>query len=158
MSRSTGSQLCYLFAVTWSAFTSLLLLIISVQVLQNPVFPLGLGAIHTVGKTGLLLTLLPAAVGLLAVLLSSRRVRSGLWLLGFYSVFWAGILLAAFPSIWNAKSSFCFRTVCITSPWLGRLLLFVLTMPFVLVALWTYRELRGEQTLVTASAPRRFIQ
>lgn len=139
------SKVYFYLAVTWAAFTSLVLLIISVQVFHDPVFPISIGAIHTVGRSGLLVTLVPGAVGLVAVALILARVRFGLRLLGMYALFWAGVLLAAFPSIWNAKSSFCFRTVCITSPWLGRFLLFALTLPFVLVVLWAYRELRIER-------------
>ncbi len=150
MPKSIGSQMCRLIALTWAAVTSILLLVIAVQVFQNPAFPLGLGAIHTVGRTGLLLTLLPGSVGLLALVLISANLRSGLWLLSTYSVFWTGVLIAAFPSIWNAKSSFCFRTVCITSPWLGRLLLFALTMPFVLLLLWTRRQWRKKAMPLSA--------
>lgn len=150
MSASIGSQVCRVLAMVWLALTSLALLVISVEVFQNPAFPMGFGAIHTVGRTGLVLTLLPGAIGLLALVLTAARVRAGLWLLCAYCLFWAGVLLAAFPSIWHAKSSFCFRTVCVTSPWLGRLLLFVLTMPFVLVAWWAYRELRSDRSLALA--------
>jgi hypothetical protein len=52
------------------------------------------------------------------------------------------VLAAGLPSIWNVKTSFCTRTICITTPWIGRLLLFALATCFFLVALWSYRNTR----------------
>jgi hypothetical protein len=143
MARTNGSYVCRGLAMLWSAFTIVYLLVISGLILRDPKFPLNLGSINTTGRVGLWLTLPPGLVGFVAVLLASRRARAGAWLLGIYSVFWAGVLVSGLPVIWNARTSFCTRTLCITTPWIARLLVLALATPFLLVAVWTHREVRN---------------
>jgi hypothetical protein len=135
-----GSRLCRWLTLSWSMLTIVYLLAISVLVLRDGAFPLNFGSIHTTGRTGLWLTLLPSLAGCVALLLALRRVRAGAWLLSIYSLLWTGVLVSGLPAVWNARTSFCTRAFCITTPWIGRLLLLALAMPFLLVALWTSRE------------------
>ncbi|MEJ2009604.1 MAG: hypothetical protein P8Z30_15855 [Acidobacteriota bacterium] len=95
---------------------------------------------RTVGRTGLWVTLLPGLGGLVGLFLLLRRARPGAWLLGAYSLFWIALLISGLPAVWNAHHSFCFRTLCITTPWVGRLLLLALAAAFVMAGLWACRE------------------
>jgi hypothetical protein len=134
----------------WSAFTAIYLLVISVLILRDDRFALNLGMVRTTGRAGLWVTLLPGVVGLLALLLVTRRTRAGAFLLGLYSMFWAVVLGLALPSIWNAQSSFCIKSFCIRTPWMGRLLLFALATPFLLTAVWARVEAaRGRHRLAS---------
>lgn len=135
--HSIGSRVRRWLALGWSSFTIVLLLRISVLILGDSKFPLNVGIIKTTGRAGLWATLLPSLIGLAAVALVLWHSRLGLRLLGIYSLFWTAIVVSALPAVWNAKRSFCIRTFCITTPWLGRLLVFALAMPFLLVAFWT---------------------
>jgi hypothetical protein len=154
MPRPARSIRPHVLALSWSALTIVYWLVIAGLILSHAHFPLNLGSVYTIGRAGLWVTLLPGLIGLAGLLLLLRRARAGFALLGLYSLFWAGVVLAGLPSIWNARSSFCTETVCITTPWIGRLLLLALATPFLLVALWTRRGLaRGQRTLV-AAGPR----
>lgn len=129
-------------ALIWSATTILYLLVLSVVIVHDASFRLDIGVIKMTGRSALWPVLLPAVIGLAGLILLLWQVRWGAWLLGAYSSFWAGTLIAGLPAIWNAKTSFCTRTICITTPWLGRLLLFALAACFFLVALWIYLTAR----------------
>jgi len=140
MTRSVGYYLSRSLALLWSAFTSLYLLVLSALILRDAGFSLKLGSINTTGHAGLWVTLLPGMLGLAGVLMVLARARAGAWLLGIYSLFRTGVLLAAMPAVWRARSSFCTRYFCITTPWLARLLPLALATPFLLIALWAFRE------------------
>jgi hypothetical protein len=124
----------------WSAFTTLCLLTISVLIFRDARFPLNLGMIRTTGRTGLWVTLLPGLIGLIALLLVVLHARAGAFLLGLYSLFWIVVFGLALPAVWNARSSFCTQTMCIRTPWLGRLLVLALASPFVVEVLWARSE------------------
>ncbi len=85
-------------------------------------------------------TVLPALIGLGAVVLVLWHSRLGSRLLGIYSLFWTVVVASALPAVWNAKRAFCIRTFCVTTPWLSRLLVFALATPFLLVDPWARRE------------------
>lgn len=136
MARPIGSQVIRWSALSWLACTVVYLLVLSVLVVDQPRFPLNLGLIRTVGRAGLWITLAPAFAGALAFILVLLRRRIGAVVLGLYCWFWAGVLACGLPVIWNARESFCTRTLCIRTPWIGRLLLLGLMTPFVMVALW----------------------
>ncbi len=140
MHRTVEVRLCRGLALFWAGFTIVYLLFISVLILQDAAFSLKLGSIHTIGRAGLWVTLLPALLGLIALVLVWKHVRTGAWLLGVYALFWAGLMLSGLPGVWNARTSFCTRSFCITTPWIGRLLLLALATSFLLVVVWTYRE------------------
>lgn len=127
-------------ALGWSWLSVIYLLVISALIVQDAAFSLKLGEISTVGRPGLWITLLPGLIGMTALLLVSVRIGSGGWLLSLYSFFWTAVLVAGLPSIWNAQTSFCTRTLCIRTPWIGRSLLLALAGAFVLVAIWSWRE------------------
>jgi len=99
------------------------------------------------GRASLWPILVPAVIGLIGLVLVLTHVRWGVWLLGAYSLFWAGVLAAGLPAIWNAKTSFCTRTICITTHWFGRLLLFALAACFSLLARWAYLNARLQPTI-----------
>lgn len=125
----------------WTLASLMWLFVIAVLIFRQPNFPLNIGMIRTAGRAGLWITLLPALWGLVAVCLLFIRRKLGAKLLAIYSAFWVGILLSALPAVWNARRSFCIHdTFCITTPWLGRLTVFALAVPFLLVALWSLRE------------------
>lgn len=142
MSGRFGFHLCRGLALIWSLATLAYLAVVSVAIIRNATFILNIGVIKMTGRSALWPILGPAVIGLIGLTLVLSHLRWGGWLLGAYSLFWAGVLAAGLPSIWNAKTSFCMRTICITTPWIGRLLLFALTTGFLLVALWTYLNAR----------------
>lgn len=127
----------------WTAGTATLLLVIAVGILTQPRFPLGLGPIRTTGLAGLWVTLVPAAVGLVGVVLIRGHGRFGPVLVLLYSAFWSVAVASALPSVWNAKKSFCLNGpgFCITSPWIGRVVALGILTPFVLVGGWAWRRL-----------------
>lgn len=140
MARSIQSRIERWSALAWLAGSSIYLLVLSVAISGNAHFPLNLGAIKTTGETGLWLTLAPAVAGFLALCLVLFRIRAGALVLGIYCAFWTAILACVLPFVWNARESFCTPTMCIRTPWIGRLLVFGLMTPFAIVALWARRE------------------
>ena len=76
--------------------------------------------------------------------LEERKV--GAALVAAYSSFWCLTVLSGLPYVWNAKRSFCIRTLCITTPWLGRLMVLTLATPFLLAAVWAGRRVSRFQT------------
>jgi hypothetical protein len=142
MSGGFGSLASRCLAVIWSATTIVYSAVVSAVIIGDANFRLNIGVITMTGRASLWPILVPAVIGLIGLLLVLRRVRWGGWLLGAYSLFWAGVLAAGLPGIWNAKTSFCTRTICITTPWIGRLLLFALPACFLLLARWAYLNAR----------------
>jgi hypothetical protein len=140
MARSVRSEIGRWSALLWLAVSTIYLLVLSVMILGNSQFPLNLGAIRTTGRTGLWVTLAPAIVGCLAFFLVLFRSRAGAILLGAYCGLWLAVLACGLPWVWNARESFCTRTVCITTPWIGRLLVFALMTPFAIIAYWARHE------------------
>lgn len=129
-------------ALIWSATTIMYLIVLSSLIIRDASFLLNIGVIKMTGRAALWPILFPAVLGLVGLVLVLCHVRWGGWLLGAYSFFWGGVLAAGLPAIWNAKTSFCTRTMCITTPWLGRLLLTSVATCFFLVAMWTYLDAR----------------
>lgn len=142
MDHSLGWRVRRALALLWSWVTIGFLLFVSFLIVRDPGFPLNLGVISTTGGAGLWATLLPGLVGLVAVVLVLWHSTLGARMLGLYSLFWAGIFASALPTVWNAKRTFCTRTLCITTPWISRLLVLALATPFLLVAIWTRRHAR----------------
>jgi hypothetical protein len=133
--------------VSWSLLTAILLLVIAIAVLTQPGFPLGLGHIRTTGLAGLWVTLVPAVVALAGLVLVGRRSRLGAGLLAAYSLFWTAVVASGLPLVWDAKRSFCLDSlgVCITSPWLGRLVMIALLAAFFLPGVWCWRVSSGRE-------------
>jgi len=140
-SQAFAAKLRFALVFLWTLASFIWLFIIAILIFHQPNFPLNLGLVRTTGRTGLWITLLPALWGMLAVCLLFIRRKLGAKLLGIYSAFWMGILLSALPVVWHARHSFCIRNAfCITTPWVGRLTVLAFAVPFLLVALWSYRE------------------
>ncbi len=140
MARAIQPRIGRWSALVWLAGSSIYLLALSVVIWGNPHFPLKLGVIKTTGRTGLWLTLVPALAGFLAFFLLLVRSRAGAMVLGVYCAFWIAVLAGVLPFVWNARQSFCTQTMCIRTPWIGRLLVFGLMTPFAIVGLWARRE------------------
>lgn len=140
MVRLSGVLVRRGLALGWSWFSVVYLLVVSALIIQDPAFQLRFGKLNTVGRTGLWITLLPALIGMTALLLLSIRAELGGWLLSLYALFWTGLLAAGLPAIWNAQTSFCTRTFCIRTPWIGRSLLLALVGSFVSVMVWSWRK------------------
>jgi hypothetical protein len=140
MARSVRSEIGRWSALLWLAVSTIYLLVLSALILGNAQFPLNLGAIRTTGRNGLWVTLAPAIIGCLAFFLVLLRTRAGTIVLGAYCAFWIAVLAAGLPWVWNARESFCTKTVCIRTPWIGRLLVFGLMVPFAIVANWARHE------------------
>lgn len=121
-------------AFGWTSISVITLLVLSTLILLQSRFPLNVGVIRTNGRVGLLVTLVPAAVAVGAMLRSSRRTGS-LFLIG-YSLFWAAIFLSGLPAVWNARRSFCLNALnfCIVSPWVARATVMMIALPFFLAA------------------------
>lgn len=132
-------------AVSWSLLTAILLLGMTVGILTQPGFPLGLGPIRTTGLAGLWVTLVPAVVAVAGVVLLRHRSRLAGGLLAAYSLFWTVVVAGGLPLVWNARSSFCLNSlgVCITSPWLGRLATMAILTAFVVTGAWSWRVSSG---------------
>jgi hypothetical protein len=140
MARSVRLEVGRWSAMLWLAITTIYLLIVSVLICGNAGFQLKLGAIRTTGPTGLWMTLAPAILGCCAFFLVAFRARAGAIALGVYCGFWMAVLAGTLPWVWNAHQSFCMRTMCIRTPWIGRLLVFALMTPFAIVAIWARHE------------------
>jgi hypothetical protein len=140
MARSVRWEVDRSCALLWLAISTIYLLIVSVLIYGNAGFPLTLGAIRTTGRTGLWMTLAPAILGCCAFFLVAFRIRAGAIALGIYCGFWMAVLACTLPWVWNARQSFCMRTMCIRTPWIGRLLVFALMTPFAFAAIWARRE------------------
>ncbi len=115
-------------ALFWIAVTAILLLAIAGHVLAEPGFPLGLGFIETRGLAGLWATLLPAAVGLGAVVLLWRSSRVGAGLLLAYSAFWSLVLATLVPGAGRESG-------------VGLAVVLILLTPFLLIGAWSCRIL-----------------
>jgi len=143
-----GSAVSRWLALTWSAITVAYLIVIAAAIFNDPQFHLSVGIIHTVGRMGLIVTILPAALGLVGLILTWRRRALGARLLGIYSAFCGLLFLTVLPSIWNSQASFCTGSFCLRSVWLGRLITFSIASAFFLVAGWAYREQRWQRLTV----------
>jgi len=137
---SVRSEVSRCSALLWIAASAIYLLILSVLICGDARFPLKFGAIRTIGRTGLWITLAPALLGCLAFFLIAFRIRAGAIAMGVYCGFWMVVLAAALPWVWNAREAFCTRTMCIRTPWIGRLLVLGLALPFAFVANWARHE------------------
>jgi hypothetical protein len=140
MARSFRSEIGHWSALLWLAVSTVYLIVLSVLICGNARFPLNLGAIRTTGRVGLLVTLAPAIAGCLAFILVLFRTRAGAIVLGAYCGVWIIVLACGLPWVWNARESFCVRTVCIRTPWIGRILVFALMTPFAIIANWAKHE------------------
>lgn len=130
------------------------LLVLATQIIVQPRFSLDLGFIRTTGRTGLLVTLLPALVGLLGQLSSWRGWFWGAWLAAAYCSFWAVVFLGGLPQVWNVKRSFCLEGLnfCIVSPWVARLTVIALATPFLLAACWSVQQARRKGRARTSAS------
>jgi len=140
MAHSVRSAVARWSVLLWLAISTIYLLVLSVLIFGDARFPLNLGAIRTTGRAGLWMTLTPAIAGFLAFFLLVFRNRTGTILLGAYCGFWIVVLACGLPWVWNARESFCTQTICIRTPWIGRILMLGLMTPFVMIVIWAKHE------------------
>lgn len=140
MAHSVRSMVVRWSVLLWLAISTIYLLVLSVLICGDSRFPLNLGAIRTTGRAGLWITLAPAIAGFLAFFLVVFRIRAGAIVLGAYCWLWIAVLACGLPWVWNASESFCTHTMCIRTPWIGRLLVLGLMTPCVMVAIWAKHE------------------
>jgi len=113
-------------------------------ILAQPRFPLDVGLIRTTGRSGLFVSLVPAFLGIIGLVLLRFGRAAGAILVAAYSSFWAIVFLAGLPRVWNARQSFCIKSLnfCINSPWIARLAVLAIAIPFALCAGWALRQAR----------------
>jgi len=116
---STRDRVFLAFSILWTSFTVVSLGVITVMILREPAFPLGLGWIRTRGLAGLWITVPSALLGAAGLVLLKLRRPTGSRLLLLYSVLWALILLpgmlAEVPTIVRHPLAYCADGTC--TPW-----------------------------------------
>jgi len=71
------SAVAFVLAVLWTTATLSYLLVVSALILRQPRFPLSLGFVHTIGVSGLWITLFPAAAAVAGLALWARHRAVG---------------------------------------------------------------------------------
>jgi hypothetical protein len=122
--------------------TIVFLLVLAVLIVVQTAFPLNIGVIRTTGRAGLFVSLLPALVATVSLVLLRYKRATGAVLVAAYSAFWAVVFLGGLPQVWNARQSFCLKGLnfCIVSPWVARLTVLAIVIPFLLSAWWVLRQ------------------
>ncbi|HEY7096261.1 MAG TPA: hypothetical protein VH437_06035 [Terriglobales bacterium] len=136
--RESISTVLVLF---WILPGILLLYILGGVILGHADHHLGLGLIQTVGRTGLLFTLLPAICGTAAILLLFRNRQLGARLLLVYCLFWFLDFLGSMIRNWSdiLMSGSIFNGPILLRIGVG-LLLACFLGGFLLCALWAWRR------------------
>ena len=140
MKASTRQNVARGFVSVLVGVTAVFLVVVTVLIVGEPNFPLSLGLLRTTGRTGLLLTAVPALIAIIGLVQLSRRRRNGSILVGTYSAFWGVVFLSGLPAVWNARRSFCVSNFCITSPWVGRLTVIAIAAVFLGSGWWSLRQ------------------
>jgi hypothetical protein len=140
---STWDRLFLALTVLWTTFTVVFLGVITVVIVKEPAFSLGLGLIRTIGLAGLWITVPSILLGTagLAMLMTRRAIGARVLLL--YSFIWTLILLpgmlSRLPAIVRHPIAYCTSGTC--TPWIIKV---AITLAFVLSTVWyarqTYRQ------------------
>lgn len=148
MPSSFVTRLQLSLALFWTLISIFFFLGLSVAIFREPGFALNLGFLRATGRAGLWITFVPAAVGLVGVILMlARNKRLGWWFIGGYCIFWALAILSGLPAAWNAKRTFCIDVLkfCIVTPWISRIMVLGLATAFFLVVIWAWKSASSEQ-------------
>jgi hypothetical protein len=133
-----GSRLLSAAALLWTIFTLVTSVVISIKILGDREFPLGLGLIHTRGWAGLWVTVPSALLAVAGLILLWARRTTGAKLLVAYSALWGFSLFVglaqALPAIIRHPLAFCSSGTCATLP-----VAMTLTAAFVVSAAWYWR-------------------
>jgi hypothetical protein len=135
--RSDRSQR---LALWWTRSSVIWLLVVGGVFLFHRNLPLTLGTFRATADAVIVSAVALAFLGVGGLVLHQRNPRLGAGLLAGYCVLWLIPLVAALPSVWNARSSICLSgiNICVTSEAAAGLMIgFVIA--FSLVALWAAR-------------------
>lgn len=139
MATRIGLFLFRLVVSLWTLFTVVFLAVISVLIVREPEFPLGITFVQTRGLPGLWITVpsfLLGAAGLL--LLLRRRATGARWLL-LYSGFWAVSALYGavekLRTVIHQPLAVCLTGMCATLP-----VTLAILLAFVLCVFWYWRQ------------------
>lgn len=141
MAGSIGRHLFSAIVLLWTIFTVVTFVVISVLIVREPGFPLGLGWVQTRGLAGLWTTLPSALVGIAGLVLLWLRPAVGKRLLLAYSGFWAFTsvvgLVRTLPTMIRHPLVICANGTCDNLPFaLG------VAAAFSLSAFWCWRQVR----------------
>jgi hypothetical protein len=137
-----GLFLWRLLVLLWTTFTVVFLAVISVLILREPDFPLGITFVETRGLAGLWITVPSFLIGVAGLLLLLfRRPIGAKWLI-LYSGFWAASTLYGatekLRTVIHQPLAVCLTGMCATLPvTLGIL------VAFVLCVFWYWRQAFG---------------
>jgi hypothetical protein len=122
-------------AVLWTIFTVISLGVITVMIVKQPAFPLGLGSIRTSGLAGLWITLPSILLAIVGLVLLTTRPRIGSRVLFLYSGLWTLTLVpgvvAMLPTIVRHPLAYCADGRC--TPWV---ITVSITIAFALATAW----------------------
>jgi hypothetical protein len=134
-----GLLLWRLVVLLWTIFTVVFLAVISVQILREPAFPLGITFVQTVGLAGLWITVPSFLLGVAGlVLLLLRHPTGAKWLL-LYSSFWAASTLYGavekLRTVIHQPLAVCLTGMCATLP-----VTLAILLAFLLCVVWYGRQ------------------
>jgi hypothetical protein len=136
---SMGDRICLTLAALWTASTVVSLAVITVVIVKEPAFPLGLGLIRTQGLSGLWITVPSISLGTAGLILLTTRRTIGARVLLFYSFLWSLVLLpgmlSRLPAIVRHPIAYCTSGTC--TPWVIKV---AITVAFILSTAWYARQ------------------
>jgi len=137
----TRERISTILVLLWIIPGILLLFILAGVIIGHPDHHLGLGLIQTIGRTGLVFTLVPALWGTSAILLLFRSRPLGARLLVIYCLFWLFNFLGSMIRSWDniLMSGSIFNGPTLLRIGVGVLLVCFLG-GFLLCALWGWRR------------------
>jgi len=135
MLKRLGARLLWVAVLLWTIFTLVTAVVISIRILGDRDFPLGLGWIQTRGWAGLWFTVPSALLAVAGLILLWPRRTLGAKLLVAYTGFW-GLsvfigLAQSLPAIIRHPIAFCSSGTCATLP-----VAIALTAAFLVSAAW----------------------
>jgi hypothetical protein len=138
MLKRLGGHLLTAVVLIWTVFTLVTFLVVSIKIVGDRHFPLGLGLIQTRGWAGLWFTVPSALLVAGGLVLLLVRRAAGATLLFAYSSFWGLSLLIglaqSLPAIIRNPIAYCTSGSCAPLP-----IAIALPVAFTLSALWYWR-------------------
>jgi hypothetical protein len=123
----------------WTAFTVVFLAVISILIVREPNFPLGITFVDTRGLAGLWITVPSFLLGLFGLLLLLFRRATGAKWLHLYSAFWTASsfygAVEKFRTVIHQPLAVCLTGMCATLP-----VTLAILLAFVLCVFWFWRQ------------------